>query len=101
MPRKHSPRAAPYPSQDGATPSFLDHQTYGFRDEDLNRKFFMGAAAIGAASAGVLAAGKPQTLREILETLRVSPRSGWGLDRRAVLTARKWKKGSVLIETEQ
>jgi len=51
-------------------PAFLDHKTYGFSDQDLSRPFFMGAAAIGAASAGVLASARPQTLKEILDTLQ-------------------------------
>jgi len=43
---------------DGKMPKFLDHKTYGFSDADLDREFYMGEAAIGAASAGVMAADR-------------------------------------------
>jgi len=56
--------------QGSEMPAFLDHKTYGFTDADLSRQFFMGAAAVGASSAGVLAASRPQTLKEILDTLQ-------------------------------
>jgi len=55
-----------------AIPAFLNHKTYGFTDDDLDRTFELGGAAVGAASAGVLAQGEKQTLRQILSTLQAA-----------------------------
>jgi len=53
-----------------ALPDFLDYRTFGFTEADLDREFHMGASAVGASAAGVLAQGGPQTLRSILSTLQ-------------------------------
>jgi len=53
-------------------PAFLNHRTYGFTDEDLNKTFELGGAAVGAASAGILATGQALTLGQILDTLKTA-----------------------------
>lgn len=64
----------------GAMPKFLDHKTYGFSDADLDREFYMGEAAIGAASAGVMAADRPQKLSEIIDILKKAYCQGIGVE---------------------
>lgn len=64
----------------GAMPKFLDHKTYGFSDADLDREFYMGQAAIGAASAGVMASMRPQKLSEIIGILKKAYCMGIGVE---------------------